>query len=174
MPHDDFEAQRDALIEEIRAAFAGVELGDGVSWNQSAKIDLYCYPHEIAAARATDAHRPWIGYARDRTWCVGPGVGGFTFLDALGYRHYLPAAMIRCLTDPEADNSCGSMPYHLTLGEPPEYQLDQWSLLDERQRRCTARFVRWMATIEPEGEWAGHNVEDWVTAYKSYWNQHVD
>lgn len=166
--------ERDALIAEIRAAFADVSLGDGVSWNQGIEIDRYAQPDEIAAARATDAHLPWDRFATDTGWCVSPGIGGFTFLDPIGYRFYLPAAMIRCMTDPHADDSTGCMPYHLTLSEEFEhYKLDQWSLLNDRQRQCAARFVRWMATVEQEGEWEEHNVEDWTTAYESYWRQHV-
>lgn len=94
------------------------------------------------------------------------GVGGFYFLDAIGFRYYLPAAMIRWLLG-EGE---GFLPYNLRLGRRGrlrDYTLKQWSLLNDEQRAVVARFIRYERERDKE---VGNENGDWKRAYESYWH----
>ena len=169
-------AERDALENEIREAFKDVTREGGVSWNETKVLDDYGSAEQAKNARASDADRNWMELA-DSDWDIGPGFGGFAFLDAIGFRYYLPAAMIRTLHDGEAAGRCWGIEQPLTLqkGKKPsaqemrEYRLAQWSLLDLRQRRAVARFLQFMvAWNESTENWI--EMEHWQKAYESYWS----
>jgi len=169
-------AERIAIESEIREAFKDVTREGGVSWNETRVLDDYGSKEEATKARATDTDRNWIELA-DSKWDIGPGFGGFAFLDSVGFRYYLPAAMIRTLQDGEDAGRCWGIAGTLTLqkGKKPaaqqmrEHTLAKWSLLDLRQRRAVARFLQFMvAWRESTENWIEMN--DWQKAYESYWN----
>ncbi len=176
-------AERDALRAEIYAAFAGVTREGGVSWTESREIDNYVMDQAAwmanrAAARAKDIDTNWEQVVEDPEWNGATGIGGWNFVDEIGFRYYLPVAMARFLRGDWADIG---LIFSLTLGETlPESRLQQWSLLDERQRRCVKRFIEYQyiaesaAVLNPP-EWESvddivfGDLEGWEEAYKSYW-----
>lgn len=105
---EDLEAEREALIPEIYAAFAGVSREGGVSWSESVVLDNYISMNQRLAARAYDTDTSWEQLVDDPLWnsYAGlskflepdgnwrdyinstksvPGSGGFSFLDAIGF-----------------------------------------------------------------------------------------
>lgn len=79
------------LIERIRAAFAGVELEDGISLNMTEYNDSGgCMP-EFKVRALTDERKHWDAI-KDETleWFTGT----FHFTDLKGFRFYIPAYMI--------------------------------------------------------------------------------
>ncbi len=91
------EEEQVAVEAQIRAAFKGVTRDGGISWSETDSIDLHETEEQQAAARASDAEQCWEDLVDDPNWDEGIGVGGFTFLDAIGYRYYIAPAMIRSL-----------------------------------------------------------------------------
>ncbi len=94
IPHH-LNAEQHALIARIHAAFHKVQLGDGISWSQCQSLDLYESEEEQARARAQDETRDWSKLIDNPQWEPFPGVGGFAFINELGFRYYLPPTMIR-------------------------------------------------------------------------------
>src|SRR5690349_23011941 len=131
--------ERDRLVEEIKAAFANVTREGGISWSESDVVDAYGSKDQRARAREIDRDLSWTELVDDESWEDSPGVGGWSFLDAIGFRYYLPAAMLRQLHGKGVD----AFPFHLTLSKwfLADYTRSQWSLLDERQARCVRDFV---------------------------------
>lgn len=86
--------QRD-IIAEIHDAFKDVSRDGGVSWTESVEIDMWESADKCAAARLADTDTHWSQLVDDEHWQSERGVGGFAFLDAIGFRYYLPAAMVR-------------------------------------------------------------------------------
>lgn len=171
------EGERDSLVDEIRAAFAGVRREGGVSWRQAEIDDMYGHDDYVDYV---DTDACWEDLVENRDWRPDAGVGGWAFLDATGFRYYLPAGMIRAV-DGQADFA-----YYLRCeddeSEYPDFKLSKWTLLDDRQQRCVARFLRYMdakerpplEVIEGKPElagWRADNVTDWKLAYDSYWSQ---
>jgi len=120
-------------------------------------------------ARNADADRSWTELLVTDEWQLRGS--GFAFLDPIGFRYYLPAAMILNLQ--QGDRYTTSS--HLTLNKATkpggfrlqEWTRDKWSLLDERQRRCVARFVRFMIAWEESD--APDPDNSWRVAYERYW-----
>lgn len=97
------EKTRLELIEKISVAFKDVALGNGVSLHQARAIDDYEDPMQ---ARRIDAEVPWQEIPDD--W-IKKFHDVFTFMDAKGFRHAIPAYMIWCLKyNLQAENSFGS------------------------------------------------------------------
>jgi hypothetical protein len=138
-------AERPSLEAEIRAAFKHVTRERGISWSETEVFDAYGSEEEREAARAKDHDRDWTQLAEDRTWDIGPGVGGISFLETIGYRYYLPAAMIRTLHDPTGAATSIGLDIILHWGGVMGDAKALHIALNDRQRRCVARFVKLMA-----------------------------
>lgn len=167
------QAERAALWAEIDAAFATVRRGGGVSWSESVVLDNYGSEAECAAARASDPDRHWSELVDDKNWVPLCGVGGFSFLDAIGFRYYLPAAMKRCIASGQDEG----IQFHLTYDGSEEalaYIKGQHRLLDDRQRRCIARFLQYMFEISREqGEDWSLFAEWWQETLDSHWKKYL-
>jgi|GEM_PF-806959 len=187
-PTPELARERDELIAEIHAAFAGVSREGGVSWSETRVLDDELRPttRKRLAARALDREPRWEALVDDPAWSTEEGFGqaAFSFLDPIGFRYYLGLAMLRCL---RRGYDVG-IELHLTIhreydpmaGLAPapserwrEYYLRKWSALDERQRRCVARFLRFMLSLAETGtdehgpdEWGAEGARD---ALDSYW-----
>ena len=160
--------EQQAVEAEIRSAFASVVRGDGVSWSEAKVIDDYGSEEECREARAQDRDTSWMELVDDPAWICEPGVGGFSFIDAQGFRYYIPAAIIRCIRDRSGD----FIVYHLSASDLPDkvldHKLDQWSLINEQQGRAIARFVRLMIAIS-EHQNDHCDLVIWGNAYNSHW-----
>ena len=165
------------LISEIETAFAGVTREGGVSWSEADAIDGGASEAECAAARASDVDRCWQDVVNDARhdpraapmWC---------FLDPIGVRYYLAAAMVRALKLESADNilSYELSPSTDNKGRVTKHWLRQWSGLDDRQCRCVALFLRYM-----DAKWFAQyarnvldlpqELNDWKRALEEYWHK---
>lgn len=178
-------AERDHLIAEIHAAFKNVRRGNGVSWLETEVLDDFGTEEERREARLEDPERPWQHLVQDPKWLTNTAWGGWAFLDAEGFRYYLPAGLMREVrNDP---NTTSDICFFLEFPEPAkdpkrdlrEHTLKQWSMLDDRQRRCVKRFIEFKVACAR----AHHDAEtdalgwdrydpvpsDWQTALDSYW-----
>lgn len=163
--------ERLELEAKIEEAFRGVQRV-GVSWSEARVIDNYGTDAERFAARSRDMEAGWCDLVDDPNWVSEPGIGGWSFLDAGGFRYYLPAVMIRSLRS-GFDEGITS---HLTLptfGGTRSYVLEQWSLLDHQQRVSIKHFLRYMvASTGNEGEsevYRKQRVEYEQIALDRYW-----
>ena len=136
-----------------------------------------------------DQDKCWQDLVEDWQWKMSPEHGGFSYLDPVGFRYYLPAAIIMSLADPECfeisttltipNDSIGDFDWHV-------YKLEKWSGLNERQRSCVKRFVAYKMAVADAKRGARFkdiqpdlidlNVmeimkshEPWRRAYQSYW-----
>jgi hypothetical protein len=170
---DELKAERAALLAEIDAAFDNVRRDGGVSWSESKVIDNHGSSEERQKARESDTDPRWNELVDQSGWRLDigdSGIGGFSFLDAIGFRYYLPAAMKRSVLGVYD----GGVGYHLRYGG----KLDRWlaeqhSLLDRRQQRCVARYLRYMIDVsrQPEHEWGEEAAVEWTKTLDSHWLQ---
>lgn len=161
--------ERDAVISEIYAAWSGVTREGGISWSESAVYDNYGTKEEALIARLQDKEQNWRSLVDDPDWNENLGNGGFGMRDAIFFRYYLAPALIRCVrsTTKEGFNDsplCFWLEFDAkrSEGEVPE----EWRLLDSRQRSCTARALRFIASNCNE-----FDAETWWNTYNSYWKQ---
>ena len=98
------------LLDQIDAAFEGVELGDGVSLHETQVIDAYGTAEERLAARTPDEKLDWHKLIDDPeiTWLLG-AASGMCFLDDIGLRFYLPACLSLGVRHPEGGEGVGDM-----------------------------------------------------------------
>lgn len=88
---------REEVIEKIADAFRDVTRDGGISWSEADAIDDYASKVQRAAARAKDKDKSWQEVADDPDWTIDRYDSNFSFLDAIGYRYYLAAAITRQL-----------------------------------------------------------------------------
>ena len=165
---DELNAVRQSLIAEIHDAFAEVSREGGVSWSETTVIDDYGDEDECTAARLSDNDTHWSQLVDDSHWITTRGVGGFSFLDPIGFRYYLPPVLIRTL---RGDEDVPDLHFHLNLADS-EHSRNQQSLLDNRQRRCVARSLLIMA--RENDATPGHDVEWWLSVLNSGWRESLD
>ena len=138
--NENLPAELRAIELGIKEAFRGVTWG-GVSWSEAEVLYWYGSDDECKAARLRDLDRMWQELVEDSNWVSDSGIGGWSFLDADGFRYYLPAAMTRRLRSGFDEG----IVFHLTLpdsGELRDYTLEQWSLLNMSDQICVRRFLQ--------------------------------
>jgi len=151
-----------AVEQQIRRAFRGVTRAGGVSWSESVVIDNHGSEAEAAAAREQDTEQSWEDLVDDPNWIEDPGIGGFNFLDPIGFAYYIAPAMIR-----SARRGHGEFVGY-ALHIDGEFKRELVSRLSPAQRHATARFVRFMIAVHQA---IGDHLygETWKDAYKAYW-----
>jgi hypothetical protein len=168
MSENDYSSETEAMLKEIHEAFREMTRVGGVSWTESIAIDEYA-EHNRAEYRAKDTETSWTELPDDPNWRVDMGVGGFSFLDPIGFRYYLPAAMIVAARGGYDEG----INFHLTLPKKflREHSLSKWSLLDGNQRRCVRHFIEYMIrAYETRPEWhEEYSLNSWRKAFDSYW-----
>jgi hypothetical protein len=153
-PHSSM--ARESLISEVYTAFDGVSRLGGVSWSETHVIDNYGSMEARLQARALDHDSSWEALVDDLNWDWGDGITGFSFLDPIAYRYYLPAAMIR-------DLRCGETSlYTLRSDEINEQQ----SLLTPEMKKCVSRFLLYFDEEVGLNGW-----EIWGEAYNNFWHR---
>jgi hypothetical protein len=146
MEHMDptiFAHYRAAVERDIRWAFRFVTRDDGVSWSESYVIDDRGGDKERAAARASDKDQHWSELIEDKNWEPERGLGGFCFLDQIGFRYYLPAAMVRNLQGDFGARSV-DLEFHLRLPAEEDRRLRyevRWQIFNDEQRAAIARYL---------------------------------
>jgi hypothetical protein len=161
----NLDLEKNALIQEIHEAFADVDRKGGMSWRDSMLEDMDGAEHLVTYV---DQDARWQDLAEDPTWNPGPGIGGFAFLDPIGFRYHLPAAMIKTIKSGYDEGIC----FHLTVYEEGhkllDYRLNQLSLIDGRQGACIRRFIKYMIAFSRSEE-NSIEADNWKAAYSSYW-----
>jgi hypothetical protein len=145
------EAERLELEEAMRQAFASVRLGNGVSLQQARAKDDYQGEKEQMAARSLDREERWEEVADVKLTNLHDV---HAFLDADGFRFYLPAYMqwvLRHLGDEEEGLNCSFL-YSLMLPPPEEEwygdRLLKFEILTVEQAKLVAGFWRFLGRTE--------------------------
>lgn len=155
--------EQQAVEAQIRVAFHGVTRDNGVSWSESAiVVDGDGSGRTSEQARDLDNEACWEDLVDDPAWIHEPGMGGFHFLDPIGFRFYLAPAMIRCTREIGGE----LVSYALMIDD--EYSIEQVSLLTAPQRSAVGRFVRFMIAAHQA---VGNDLygEPWQQADRHYW-----
>jgi hypothetical protein len=161
------EERRSALIAQIRMAFAGVTRTGGVSLHEADVIDGYGSPQQRNAERKRDTDRVWWEVPDadiERYYWILP------FLDATGFRYYIPTYMTWALAHYEHSESASvdMTIYALDCGENPgDHRLQYFKLFSQEQSEAVCAFLRFM-----EEDTAG--MADSSAAYgalKRHWGQ---
>ncbi len=161
---DRLKRERRSVEAEIRDAFASVTREGGVSWNESIVIDGDASGRTRGEARALDTEMRWEDLVDDANWNHEVGIGGFNFLDPVGFRYYLAPAMIRCIRDRGGE----LIAYALLVDGA--FKQKKVSLFDDRQLCAVARFIRLMI-VSHAAEQDVLFGEPWSKAYRAYWRQ---
>lgn len=166
MDSSDIDVVRDTLIDEISRAFDGVTREGGISLREAEVIDDLGDDDERIAARLLDTEKRWQDVpARDIEYYFQ----SLTFLDAIGFRYYIPAFMIWTLREGRTSDSATTefTIYDLCPGIHSERlqpsMIRQYGLLTEDQNAIVCRYLRFM--VNHEGD------EDAKLALESYWGQ---
>ncbi|HOD82859.1 MAG: hypothetical protein BWX88_04428 [Planctomycetes bacterium ADurb.Bin126] len=160
-------AVRQDLIKKIHHAFEGVARGKGITLHQARIIDDAIWsgagPEEEAFARGKDSDRKWQEIPRQVIEELGEECA---FLDAEGFRYYLPALMIWTLSYGKgSDNVAGDyLIYDLARNE----RIAGLDCLSGEQAGSVAEFLKYVAD-HPDERWA-----DAVAArlaLENYWDK---
>ena len=156
--------ERGSLIAEIHNAFGDVDRRHAVSWNECEARDSYAGEAACAAARRSDLDTHWRELINDPTWQPFPGTGGFSFIDAPGFRYYLPPTMIRFVRGDVTEWYEG----HL-LGVIERFTDEHAELFTARMFAVIARFMAFMSREEqwPESQAA------WRSALAGGWGRYL-
>lgn len=96
----------------IGSAFQGVSLGNGVSLHESEALERHDCEVDRFAARELDEKTNWKLHVQDPELSQIATVGGPIFMDAEGFRFYLPAYLTLMLLK-EHHRICRIEIYHL-------------------------------------------------------------
>ena len=103
----------DELLELIERAFDRVKRDEGITLHQAVVIDAYGSEEEFLAAGKLDTELRWQDVPDDD---ISTNTSIFSFLDAKGFRYYLPAAMSWSIRNYEHDEyNCGFFAYLAVL-----------------------------------------------------------
>ena len=164
----DFEDRRSALIAEITAAFDGVSREGGTTLHEADARDDFKSSEEQRAARRLDLEQQWQDVPdKDIFACCS----ALSFLDAKGFRYYIPAFMICSLKHwgDEASVILNSCEYHLLHDYPKSLRKSEPAPIASKyqftdaQSRAVARILRFIldfdeitgdrATVEAVERW---------------------
>ncbi len=168
MTREDLEKRKVALLAYIHDAFKGVTREGGVSWSQAGVIDGHGTEAEEIAARESDVDTRWQDVLDDASFNPDASWGGFSFLDPIGFRYYLPPAMIRCIEESRDCKLCS----HLKLAPRGDgshgWTLKKWSLLSRKQSLCVKAFIQYMIDLAEVSD-LSYEREWWTEALDSHW-----
>jgi hypothetical protein len=124
----------DEIKREIRNAFAGVQLGNGIGLWQAQAIDDYESQEVQQEKRAADEKEKWDAIPVD---VLNRCESSLCFFDADGMRFHLPAFLI---AEIDGAANCGPL-FHLT--ELSDYAISKFNSLTEHQRNAVKLFLYW-------------------------------
>jgi len=153
---DQFE--RSEILREIALAFDGVQLGSGISLHQARHIDdNYCDDRSL---RVKDPEVSWTELSDEKMRFFSDV---FNFLDAEGFRFYVPAFMGWVLRDAGCGLDwsfcfalCGSTDSHGT--HERAFQIEERiALLTPVQKQAIRRFIEY----ETRSDWSREALQAW-------------
>lgn len=135
------ERYRDQLLVRIREAFANVSRAGGMSLQDAYAADSHGYLEPDDPTPLNDNHWWEIDLASEHS-----RANFWHYLDAIGFRYYIPALMTSILTTGEDDWSVIDILTNRWDGVDglQELQLQQECLLNQTQRTCIAAFLGFM------------------------------
>lgn len=141
----ELQTKRDALVEDIRAAFSDVSRKGGTSLAEVEPLDAGASERQCKRIRAEQRDKHWSEVdLRKHDPC---GIG-MSFLDPIGFRYHLPAYMIDQLTignhdidEVEHDDWMGQQSVLFRLCDPDDFSKERFDLLSLAQRSVVARFL---------------------------------
>jgi hypothetical protein len=154
-----------AVRTALEQAFKGVTRERGQSWTGSIALDLM----GVTGVDFTVTHREddgsWRDVASDPGWDPDSGVGGWPFLDSIGFRYYLAAAMWRVLDGGEV--ACLAWQFQRPLKGASRRRFDDRWILDQAQHAAAMRFAAFMLERAiAAGDQAGY--DEWDAAIRSW------
>lgn len=154
---------RKELIEKIRTAFKGVSRAGGVSWSETDIIDDYGTMEQRLIARASDEDEDWEDVVLSKKFAYQWHRGSFCFLDAIGFKYYLPAAMCQSLQEPEIAKNCDfDFSQVCSLLESMTDEDSIWhggySLLSEQQREVVSDYLAYVDALT-KFAFDGHDID---------------
>ena len=165
----NFKISLEDLTGEIRSAFHDVSREGGLSWAQCVALDCYCEIEEaIELAGRPDDESSWNELVDDLRWDPFPGLGGFTFIDPIGLRYYLPAAMIRVAQGRNHEWFDGHL---LQAIEQPRDGLA--APLNAAMLKAIARFVAFMANLEITTYEDEGSTTFYIDAFTTHWHKYL-
>lgn len=141
---------RTELIATIEAAFNGVSREGGVSLHEAGVIAEEGSNAERLKARLRDTESCWQDVPEED---LRKEMSENTFLDPIGFRYYLPAFLILCVTHFRGDipRIHEWMVYAFTHSTPEAQE--QVSLLNRAQRGVVSRFLDFYRQFDPESDY---------------------
>ena len=170
---EEFRVRKTLMIEEVDRAFRGVSRVGGISWRETAVVEWSGSDEERAQARAEDAESRWRDLVDDASWTPWYAQG-WSFLDPIGFRYYLPVAMVRSLQSGHDEGIVFWLTLPSGLPKAPsfrEHALKRWSALNAEQRVCVRHFLESMlalAELQPS-QYRSIEAEPWQKALASHW-----
>lgn len=149
------------IADQIRVAFAGVTLGNGVGIKESRGEDDHADEETLAKYRSNDEKDDWQKIPLSE---LNSAIGGLCFFDAEGMRFHLPAYLI---ADLRGEYNFG-MDFILT--HLSDHGLTQFELLSPEQRRCVRAFLIHILD-DPDYEFGREDIQ---RALDSYWTEPED
>jgi hypothetical protein len=136
-----------AIENEIRAAFRGVVLGEGMSIREDQLADR-AYD---ARSGELDRSTPTRGVTHDWAQVSSEELerNCIAHLDALGFRYYIPALMLSLLDhyDPASMRVIGTLSGLSPKQGAWEYHMQRYSLLNFEQKAAIAHFLSALPTL---------------------------
>jgi hypothetical protein len=148
----------EGLCERIRAAFTGVKLADGIGLWQAQGLDDYEPPEVCAEYRLKDEAEDWSRISDDTLQHCNSSP---SFLDAKGFRFYMPAFMLSELRGDYGFDFRWSLIHFDTL----EYA--RYELLDAAQRAVVRDYLIFF-TSDPNDTYSR---DDIMYALETYWTE---
>jgi hypothetical protein len=147
---------RNRIIESVRSAFRGVELGSGIGLKQGQELDRYSGANAIAAARSSDEKHDWSRIpASDLDGCYN----SLSFFDADGMRFHLPAYLV---ADLEGRLNADLI---FTLTSVGSDFISRFDNLNDSQRNAVRQYLTLKIAEDPGDEFSRSMIEKALQAY---------
>lgn len=149
----DFESRRSALAAEITAAFDGVAREGGTTLHEAEARDDRRTEEEQRAARRLDTERRWQDVPDEDIRACGSAL---SFLDAKGFRYYIPAFMLYGLRhwDDDMNGVVNSCLFHLLHEYPKSLRQSEPASIargydfSDAQCKAVAAFLRFVVDFD--------------------------
>ncbi len=155
------------LIAEITAAFDGIAREDGVSLREGDAIDGCVSDKKRAAARRLDTDTRWQDVSNADLLDY---YNSLVYLDAKGFRYYLPAYIVYDLRQ-SVNYEYGVSGYTLSHLYPPDdgSQWERLRLITPPQGQAISSFLRFVVTHGDDD-----NRQEAAKYLAGYWNQYCN
>lgn len=166
--------KKEALIQEIKKAFAGVPVPSKITFHVAEAHDDYDYQNDDKH-RQKDHLGSWEEIPEEHFLNCEYAI---PYLDAEGIQYYLPALMIWTLTHyqqgNEAELNMDSTIYALNPQLENEklkaYHENRFSMFNLYQNKACAKFLKYFMENDPKGVWI--DIVMVKKAYAEKWYRH--